>query len=393
MVDFSKLRATPRVTPTVPRLIIAITGHRPDKLGGYDRDNPIRVAVREQIRTTTHELVAKTTSQRSDHIDVGGEFDHTRAIAIPLGSLPVVRYGQKFDTVTPATVTALMRYTVLSKALAAALKADAGRFTPAQVAELKTRCLTPALYFSPPTTTVYDDLRKAIDRGEVDTRIGYKIQIGTPEILHVGELYAGNEYLARRFTVTGADGVEVKKPTMVDALAPSAKVAIKALSARTKLNPVDAISYPIYSSLLGGNVPGAIDDGGSGVVNDMLHEAGMRVRDVDKWRKAMSSDKPDDRAAALRSALDLVEEHLAATWAELRPLVFYVGASGLVPDELGAVALDAAALAQRFPDVSLGKAEKEGTFFVLPGDVVLSVYTVQAHYTVDRPPAPASAAA
>ena len=80
MVDFSKLRATPRITPTTPRLIVAITGHRPDKLGGYDRDNPIRVAVREQIRTITQELLTKPTPPRDDYMDAMHTDMHMRQV-------------------------------------------------------------------------------------------------------------------------------------------------------------------------------------------------------------------------------------------------------------------------------------------------------------------------
>jgi hypothetical protein len=36
--------------PTVPRVIVAVTGHRPPKLDGYDAANPLRVAIRECMR-------------------------------------------------------------------------------------------------------------------------------------------------------------------------------------------------------------------------------------------------------------------------------------------------------------------------------------------------------
>lgn len=40
--------ATP--PPIVPRLIVAVTGHRPPKLDGYDAANPLRVAIRERMK-------------------------------------------------------------------------------------------------------------------------------------------------------------------------------------------------------------------------------------------------------------------------------------------------------------------------------------------------------
>ena len=40
-------------------MILAVTGHRPDKLGGYDFYNPVRVWIREQLR---HKLIAHKPS-------------------------------------------------------------------------------------------------------------------------------------------------------------------------------------------------------------------------------------------------------------------------------------------------------------------------------------------
>lgn len=37
-------------------MILAATGHRPDKLGGYDEQNPLRVWVRAQIRAALEDL-------------------------------------------------------------------------------------------------------------------------------------------------------------------------------------------------------------------------------------------------------------------------------------------------------------------------------------------------
>jgi hypothetical protein len=50
MVDFAALRnRSPTPPPIVPRLIVAVTGHRPPKLDGYDAANPLRVVIRERV--------------------------------------------------------------------------------------------------------------------------------------------------------------------------------------------------------------------------------------------------------------------------------------------------------------------------------------------------------
>ena len=51
-----------------------------------------------------------------------------------------------------------------------------------QIAELKAHYLSSSLYFTSPTTTHYADLQTALSKGEVDTRLSYKIDVGNAEI-------------------------------------------------------------------------------------------------------------------------------------------------------------------------------------------------------------------
>jgi hypothetical protein len=68
---------------------------------------------------------------------------------------------------------------------------------------------------------------------------------------------------------------------------------------------------------------------------------------------------------------------------KLSPLVFYVGATGLLPDEIDAKAQSADALAQKYPELAFSKDEKEGTFFEL-GDTILSVYAKTEYFSRDK---------
>lgn len=54
--------------PRVPALSIGVTGHRPDKLGGYDFGNPTRKRLREEVRKATEVLIQ---SARRDGMDAG----------------------------------------------------------------------------------------------------------------------------------------------------------------------------------------------------------------------------------------------------------------------------------------------------------------------------------
>lgn len=73
MVDFSKLRNAPKkAPPSVPRLVVGVTGHRPHKLhspgmqDGYDRHNPLRRWCREQMRSILLDLIQTTPETRPD---------------------------------------------------------------------------------------------------------------------------------------------------------------------------------------------------------------------------------------------------------------------------------------------------------------------------------------
>lgn len=297
-------------------------------------------------------------------------FDPNDVITMNLASVPIVDYATKFKGIDLPVFEGLMRLTVLQKALKAITTAPEAkpRFTEAQLAELKKHHITPALYYSPPTTNPYTKLEDAIANGEVDHRVSFKIAFGTKDCLHLGELYSGNEYLQRRFTLT-LDGKDVPKPTWDSWLSDKAEWGVKELSARTKLNPIDTITYPIYETLLGIDADGTLGN---------LVEEIVPAKKLGKLNKQMQARDVE----GVKDLLGFVEKQIETIYHRyLRPLVFYVGASGLVPDSLDATALTAEAFEQKY-DVKLGKNEKMGTFFVLPNGLILSVFTENKLFSV-----------
>ena len=93
----------------------------------------------------------------------------------------------------------------------------------------------------------------------------------------------------------------------------------------------------------------------------------------------------ETRVGVFTDALRKVNTAISNMYTDtISPLVFYVGATGLVPDELGAKMLTADDLAEKYPDTKLAKAEKEdGTFFALPNGLLLTVYIKGEHFTTD----------
>jgi hypothetical protein len=129
-------------------------------------------------------------------------------------------------------------------------------------------------------------------------------------------------------------------------------VAEKVLSARTKLNDIDALTMPLFQSfVLGGGLDGL----------------------------TVASDRE-----ALAEALEAVETRIEEVYAQtLRPLAFYIGATGLVPDGWEVEVLDAEALATRFPGIDIEKKQADGTFLV-KGNTVVGIFPEVAYFSTER---------
>lgn len=300
---------------------------------------------------------------------VTGEYKPNEPFAIDFSEMPLVAYDAAFDAISPAEIRKVAQLTVLSKILSGMTKGESASLTGDQVTELKKFYLTPALNFSPPTTTVYADLAEAIASGQVDSRLSYKIDLGYSALSSVSKLDSGNAYLQRRFTLSKA-GKEIDKPTLLDLQ--GSKIGLKTLSSRTKLDEVDTLSMPVYESLFNMS---AVE-----VLNDLASEAGF---EADRLRAAVSGSDKEELVSIASEASKKVDQTIESFFDRVRPLSFYIGATGLVPDNLGATALTADQFSTRFPDTKLSKKEKEeGTFFLLPNGLVITVYVENVHFSV-----------
>ncbi len=296
-----------------------------------------------------------------------GTFDPNGKVTIALADLPLVDFDA--NLAVPAGIFERMAgLTVLSKILAGRLKEESEAYTPVQVVALKELHISPALYFSPPTTNAYSDLKEAIGKGEVDIRISYKVEVGTTEITNLGKLQSGNAYLQRRFDFTAADGSK-PKPTL-DLIGTGGAWALKSLSSRTKLTPVDALSFPIYEDFLG--------LGSRGTIRNLLIDLGYDAGDLHDAEEGIQEHNVNEMTRLRRE----VDAHLDLLFRQhFSPLAFYVGSTGLMPDNLDVVAMTADELTAKHPAVSLDKAEKEGIFYELPGGVLVTVYAKAEYFS------------
>lgn len=299
-------------------------------------------------------------------------FDPKATYEIVLAGRPLIAYDATFDAgMFNDVFDTVARMKVLSSILAASMKGQSDTYTADQLAALKAIGVTGSMNFSAPTTTEYADLNQALADGIIDTRLSYKVDFGTGSMINLGELYSANEYLARRFTVA-INGTEEKKPKFEMRWDAEIKYGIKALSARTVLNSVDDLMYPIFLDFLGLQATGTV----AGILTLVGWDAGQITNFYNAAAGKVSKDTAvevfTDARKALDKAIDAIFEK------SISPLVFFVGSTGLMPDEFNARAMTAEQIKEKHPALTLGKNADEGTYYDVNG-TVLSV-TVKAEY-------------
>jgi hypothetical protein len=290
-------------------------------------------------------------------------YDPKQVYCISLSSLPVLDYDTDFEVPT-GVYEQMLGLKVQSSLYGACLKdgVKASLWTPEQISELESKDLTPALSHSTPTTTPYTDLPTAVRAGEIDSRTSYTIDIMNKDIAGLEQLYGANVYLNRRFTVTLKDGTAPDKATMLDALSEGAVVKRKVLTAKVEagLDAIDALTMPYFESFLQ-----TLEDSPE---SDALY-AKMGSTDT-------CSNYED--IAERKVQVDVELEKLRA---KFRPIAFYIGATGLLPESWGDVrALTADDVAAKYPALFLSKPQKEATFFEI-GSVIIAVYAENAYYS------------
>ncbi len=270
----------------------------------------------------------------------------------------------------------LARYKVLSSLCSAHLKEVSAELTTEQVEELKKHYLSKSLFLNFPTTTEYTDLKQALAEGTVDTRTSYKIDIGGCTILNLSKLHSANKFLERMYEVTNSKGEKLDKPKFEDCLE-GVKYGPKALSARTKITPVDTFMKGLFDDFLG------LAPNGSAV--KVLEEVG--AKDLAAIVKERGKGKQPTREAFVKALADAGKKVDAAADAlfeeKVSPLVFYIGSTGTLPDEIEAKAQTAEQIVAKHPDLSPSKDEQEGLFYEV-GNTIITVFAKTEYFSRDR---------
>jgi Mg-chelatase subunit ChlD len=302
-----------------------------------------------------------------------GKFDANRVYEVPLSSLPVVPYDQSFSipAFVPKTLLELRAVLSIFDAILKAKKFYASgtdSLSPEQVQELASYGLSPKLYFQPPTRNPYKDLASAIAGGLVDSRPKVTISIGTPAIPDAKTLHSANAFLARRFEVK-ASGKKLEKPKFEMIVGVEGTIMPKA-KGRMTYGPSDDFLYPIFSSLFSLETRDTFDGiFGDSSVRPTIDALRAGLLGTDKKSTIEAAEILKKKAEERRE--DLLSKHI-------RPLAFYIGSSGLVPDGLeDAVAMSPDGLKQKF---SLESVDEDANYLVI-GNTVVSISVDSQYYS------------
>ncbi|MBD2609219.1 VWA domain-containing protein [Scytonema hofmannii FACHB-248] len=297
------------------------------------------------------------------------KFDFKSEYTINLENLPLVSFDERYSSIDNSFYE-LAEIKVLSSIISAHLKQESDVFLPEQLDELKKHYLSKNLYINFPTTNEYTDIQQAVANGTVDLRVSYKIDIGSKDILNFGKLHSANKFLDRMYQVYDKETGEIfVKPTFEMALNENIAFRHKQLSSRTKITTVDDLMKLIFDDFLG-------------LENNQIVAAILSKVGADSLVRVLYNPvSKEEMIAALTAANKKLEKYAEKIYREkISPLVFYIGSTGLLPDEMSAKAMTAEELALLYPNLQFSKDEQEGTFFQI-GESIISVYTKTEYYS------------
>ncbi len=301
-------------------------------------------------------------------------FDFRNEYIIDLENLPLVTFDKQYKSID-GLFYELAEIKVLVSIITAHLKQESDIFLPEQLEELKKHYLSKNLYLNFPTTNEYSDIKTALSTGIIDTRISYKIDIGNKDILNFSKLHSANKFLDRMYRAYDAETGELFQKATFE-MAGNQNIAFrhKSISSRMKITEVDIFMKPIFDDFLGlvenGRVAAILQKVGANSLTRLLEDK--------RNKKAVSKE---EMVTALTVANTKLEDYVERIYREnISPLVFYIGSTGLLPDEMDVKAMTADEIATKYPNLQFSGDEQEGTFFEVANSII-SVYAKAEYYS------------
>ncbi|WP_265275849.1 hypothetical protein [Nostoc sp. KVJ3] len=301
-------------------------------------------------------------------------FDFDTEYSIQLDNLPLVASDSRFSSID-GLFNQLAELKVLASIISAHLKKESDIFIAPQLDEFKKHYLSKNTYINFPTTNEYTDIHEALANGTLDSRLSYKIDIGSQNILNLSKLPSANKFLNRMYRLCDKNtGKIIIKPSFEMVFNNNLAVRHRLLSSRTKITKVDELMKPIFDDFLG------LEQ--NGIVVDILKKVGAdSLAQLFQDKQTGKQISKEEMVVALTAANTQLEQHIENIYQDrISPLVFYIGCIGLLPYQIEAKAMTAEEAAAKYPNLQFSKNEQEGTFFAV-GDNIISIYAKIEYYS------------
>ncbi|MBN3924229.1 hypothetical protein [Nostoc sp. NMS4] len=302
------------------------------------------------------------------------EFDFRVEHTIKLDNLPLVAANSRYSSIN-GLFNELAEIKVLTSIICAHLKKESDVFIETQLDEFKKHYLSKNIYINFPTTTEYTDINKALVDGTIESRLSYKIDIGSQDILNLSKLPSANKFLNKMYRLYDKEtGEIIIKPSFEMAFNQNLAVRHRLLSSRTKLTKVDELIEPIFDDFLG------LEQ--KGIVRGILKKVGAdSLAQLLQDKQTGKQIAKEEMVAALTVANKKLEQYAENIYQDkISPLVFHIGSTGVLPDQIEAEAMNAEEAAAKYPNLQFSKDEQEGTFFAV-GNSIISIYAKTEYYS------------
>ncbi|MDZ7955826.1 hypothetical protein [Nostoc sp. DedQUE09] len=302
------------------------------------------------------------------------EFDFRAEHTIQLDNLPLVAANSRYNSID-GLFNQLAEIKVLTSIISAHLRKESDLFVAGQLDEFKKHYLSKNIYINFPTTNEYTDIHEALANGTLDSRLSYKIDIGSQDILNLSKFPSANKFLNRMYRLYDKfTGEIIIKPSFEMALNENLAFRHRLLSSRTKITKVDELMKPIFDDFLGLEP--------NGIVVDILKKVGAdSLAQLLQEKQAGKQIGKEEMVGALTAANNKLEQYVENIYQDkIYPLVFYIGCTGVLPEEMEAKPMTAEEAAAKYPNLQFSKNEQEGTFFAV-GDSIISIYAKTEYFS------------
>lgn len=302
------------------------------------------------------------------------DFDFRVEHTIQLDKLPLVAANSHYSSID-GLFNELAGIKVLTSIISAHLKKESDVFVAGQLDEFKKHYLSKNVYINFPTTNEYTDIHEALVNGTLDSRLSYKIDIGSQDILNLSKFHSANKFLNRMYRVYDKiTGEIIIKPSFAIALNENLAFRHRLLSSRTKITKVDELMKSIFDDFLG------LEQ--NGIVGNILAKVGAdNLAQLLQEKQAGKQISKEEMVAALTTANTKLEQYAEKIYQDkISPLVFYIGCTGVLPDKIEAKPMTAEEASAKYPNLQFSKDEQQGTFFAV-GDSIISIYTKTEYYS------------